>query len=347
MIRVAAAFITLAVPALAQTNVALPVHTAGRVVAAADGSFSFGWPGIYIEGRFRGTAVRVRFDAPTDHIRLSIDGVEHTVFRAPGMVDTTISGLPDGEHVVRLDKLTETQFGSSRFIEFEAVGGTPLPAKPRPRRIEFIGDSFTVGYGNTAPGQKCTGQQVHDLTDTSQAFGPIAARGLNADYRINAFSGFGVVRNYDGNVRGQSLPTIYPRAIPGNDASPRDDIAWQPHVIVINLGGNDFSTALKPGEPWGSADALKTDYHRRYVTFVTHLAAREPQARFILMGADLYYAEVEKVASDLTASLPGRVTLLHFTGLDLAGCHGHPSLADHRLLAKLVTGQIEKIQGFR
>ncbi len=349
MIRFAAtlAAIAFAAPALAQQTATVPVHTAGRVIAATDGSLSFGWPGVYVEGRFRGTTIRVRFEAPTDHIRLSIDGIERTVFRAAGMVDTTIAELPDGEHIVRLDKLTETQSGSSRFIAFESVSGTPLLATSRQRRIEFIGDSFTVGYGNTAPGQQCTGQQVHDLTDTSQAFGPLTARALDADYRISAFSGFGVVRNYDGNVPSQSLLTIYPRAIPGTDTPAAVDPAWRPQLIVINLGGNDFSTALKPGEPWANADALKTDYHIRYVAFVSDLAVRQPQARFILMGADLFYTEVEKVRSQLAVTLPNRVTSLRFTGLDLAGCHGHPSLADHRLLAKQMASEIERLHGFR
>lgn len=335
-----ALLLALALPAQAQQ--ALPVHVGGRTLAAPDGSRVFGWPGIYIEARFRGAAVRVRFDAPADHLRLLIDGREWRVFRAPGKVDVTIAGLAPGEHRVRLEKLTESQAGSSRFIAFEAPGGTALRPESRKRQIEFIGDSFTVGYGNTAPSAECTAQQVHDLTDTSQAFGPLTAQALDADYRIHAFSGFGMVRNYDGGSPGQSLPAIYPRAIPGHTESAAPDPAWKPGIIVVNLGTNDFSTALKPGEAWPDAAALRAAYRDRYAAFVGELAERQPQARFLLMGSGDFYAEVEAVASRLKQRLPGRVRSLRFSGLALGGCHGHPSLADHRLLAKLVAGALAR-----
>lgn len=315
----------------------LPVHTGGRTVTAADGSRSFGWPGVYFEARFRGTAVRVRFDAPADHLRLSIDGKEHRVFRAAGAVDVTIDGLSSGDHVVRLDKLTESQSGSSRFIAFEAPGGTALPSQPRKRQIEFIGDSFTVGYGNTSPGVVCTPQQVHALTDTSQAFGPLVASATEADYRIHAYSGYGMVRNYDGNMQGQSLPLLYPRAIPG-DVEPiaEADPAWKPGMIAIGLGTNDFSTPIKPGEAWKDADALRSAYRDRYVAFVTELAARQPQAHFLLLASDLFYADVTAVAARLDPGLRARVRTLRIGGFELTGCQAHPSLADHRLTAKLI-----------
>ncbi len=321
--------------------VPLPVHIGGRVVVAPEGGVDFGWPGVYIEGRFEGTAVRVRFAARTDHIRVSIDGVERAVFRAPGEVDTVIDGLPPGAHVVRVEKLTESQTGASRFIAFEAVG-TPLAPRPRMRRIEFIGDSFTVGYGNMSATTACTGEEVHDRTDTSQAFGPLTARALDADYRINAFSGFGMVRNYDGNVPGESLPFLYPRAIPGDAAPAAADAGWRPQTIVINLGGNDFSTALKPGEHWADTAALEAAYLGRYTAFVEDLAARQPQARFILVGSDLFFAQVEQVAAGLETALRGRVETLRLTALDLGGCHGHPSLADHRRVADLLTRAIDR-----
>lgn len=319
----------------------LPVHIGGRVAATPEGGVEFGWPGVYIEGRFEGTAVRVRFAAPADHIRVSIDGVERAVFRAPGEVDTVIGGLAAGTHIVRLEKLTESQAGASRFIAFD-VAGKPLAPRPRARRIEFIGDSFTVGYGNMSATTTCTGEEVHDRTDTSQAFGPLIARALDADYRINAFSGFGMVRNYDGNVPGESLPFLYPRAIPGAAAPAATDAVWRPQTIVISLGGNDFSTALKPGERWADTAALEAAYRGRYTAFVADLAARQPQARFILVGSDLFFAQVEKVAAGLETALPGRVATLRLPPLDLGGCHGHPSLADHHRVADLLTRAIDR-----
>jgi lysophospholipase L1-like esterase len=338
----------LALSALAALGAAAPPpsalkpHIGGRVITGRDGAVTFGWPGVYFEGRFRGSGIRVKFDAPADHMRLLVDGEEKLVFKRPGLVDTTLQALPAGEHVVRLEKLTESQSGGSRFLGFFPIGGgVPLPPRPRRRQIEFIGDSYTVGYGNTSATQTCSEAEVHATTDTQQAFGPLVAKRLDADYRINAYSGFGVVRNYNGGRPGLSLPAIYERLKPDDPAHlERNEASWRPQVIVVNLGTNDFSTPLKAGEAWRDQDALKAAYRRTYVEFVRALAARQPQARFILMGSELFFPQVEQVAATLNKDMKGRVTALRFTGLDHAGCHSHPSLADNRRLADLLQGSI-------
>lgn len=341
----------LALAALATLGAAAPPpraiqpHIGGRVIAGRDGALTFGWPGVYFEGRFRGSGIRVKFEAHTDHMRLLVDGQEKLIFKRPGMVDTVLERLPAGEHVVRLEKLTESQSGGSRFLGFfPAAGSAPLPPRPRLRQIEFIGDSYTVGYGNTSPIQTCSEQEVHATTDTQQAFGPLVAKRLEADYRINAYSGFGIVRNYNGGSPGLSLPTIYKRLKPDEPAAlERSGGGWRPQVIVINLGTNDFSTPLRATEPWPHQEALKGDYRQRYVQFVRQLAARQPQARFILMGSEPFFPEVERVAAALNKDLPGRVGVLRFNGLDYAGCHSHPSLADDIRLADLLEKSIGRL----
>src|SRR5438270_1013890 len=103
--------IALALQAVAAPAVALPVHVGGRTIREADGNYAFGWPGVYFEGRFRGTAVRVRFEAKEDFLRLLVDGREQRIFRRPGFVDFLVSGLPNTVHTIRLEKLTESQQG--------------------------------------------------------------------------------------------------------------------------------------------------------------------------------------------------------------------------------------------
>jgi len=198
----------------------------------------------------------------------------------------------------------------------------------RPRKIEFIGDSHTVGYGVRSPVRECTESQVHDLTDTSLAFGPILARRLDADYRIQAFSGRGVVRNYNGGAPGLPLPALFPRLIPGQE-QPRvsADDAWSPDVLVIGLGTNDFSTPLNPGEPWANEVALRQDYRDRYVAFIQALKASRPQARVFLIAGDTFAEDVAEVA-DRTGAKAVRIT-----GMDRGGCHWHPSAADQVMMA--------------
>jgi lysophospholipase L1-like esterase len=223
----------------------------------------------------------------------------------------------------------------------------PLEPVRRARQIEFVGDSYSVGYGNTSASRACTPRQVHDTTDTSLAFGPLLARRLDADYRVNAFSGFGIVRNYAGGVPDFNLPAIYPRLIPGDLApvEPAGAEGWRPQLIVVNLGGNDFSTPLHPGERWPDAAALRTDYRARYIEFARALMARQPQARLVLMGSDNFIDQVEQVAAELNRGSGRPVTVVRYGDVALTGCDWHLDLADHRALADLLERTIGAMDG--
>lgn len=65
----------------------------GRLVIDPDETMRFGWPGVYFEARFRGTAVTATV-APNDNFpRLLVDAAEHAVLTRPGKASMTIAGL--------------------------------------------------------------------------------------------------------------------------------------------------------------------------------------------------------------------------------------------------------------
>jgi lysophospholipase L1-like esterase len=275
----------------------------------------------------------VAAETASEHLAVLVDGQEKAVLRKPGRVRLTLSDLGPGEHLIRLQKLTESQTGGAKFFGFSTGKGTfPLPPPHRARQIEFIGDSYTVGYGDVSPSRTCTPDQVHDLTDTRLAFGPRLAERLGADYRVNAWSGYGVARNWAGGHPEESALSVYPRLIPGDPArADPGSPTWRPQLIVIGLGTNDFSTPLHAGERWADQAALRADYRARYEAFVRELMRRQPQARFVLMANADWAGEVEAVAAALER--PDRVKVLSFHDLELTGCNFHPSAHDHQVLA--------------
>ena len=100
----------------AQTSTPLPVHVGGRTIANDDGSLTFGWPAVYFESRFHGTAVSVSIETRDDRLQLLIDGAQKALLIQPGSTSLTIAGLTPSDHVVRLEKVTESQAGGSRFM---------------------------------------------------------------------------------------------------------------------------------------------------------------------------------------------------------------------------------------
>ena len=327
-------------PATGKPGAALPVHIGGRVERTADG-YERQWPGTYFEAAFRGPSAFLKIGQGDVILRISVDGasIAKLVKPKPGLY--RVADLANGRHTIRVDVASESQAAPTVFGGFYAgPDAHALPAPGRPRQIEFIGDSHTVGYGNISTKRDCTQGEVWATTDTSQAMPALTARRYGADYQVNAISGRGIVRNYDG-MAAATVPAAYPFTL-FDSATRYADSAWHPGLYVIALGTNDFTTPLHPGEPWKTRDALHADYERHYVDFVKRLRARNPAAHVVLWATDMadgeIAAEVGKVAVRLKTEGQRNVAFIPITGLAFTGCHAHPSTADDaRITAALST----------
>jgi lysophospholipase L1-like esterase len=325
----------------------LPVHIGGRVVVHTnevnENYYEYSWPGVYFETAFTGDSVTLRFNDDQNIFQLIVDGKEPVIINKPGKLDYPVTGLTSGKHKIRLEKITETQSSTGQFLGFYS-DDKPAKLPKRNRQIEFIGDSYTVGYGNISTTQECSVEDVYKTTNSQLAFGPLVAKHFNADYQINAYSGFGVVRNYNGHSPEKNLVAIYPFTL--NTPSYIYSGKWQPEVIVIGLGTNDFSTKLNAQEHWKSRTELQQDYIKKYVAFTKHLHEKNPDAQFILMASDKmegeFAAQVQIVLEKLKASGLKKVDSIIFRGLDYQGCHWHPSVKDDQLLADMLIKFIDK-----
>jgi len=312
------------------------VHTAGRVEIVGD-TMRYSWPGVYFEGRFRGTRVGVVLNDPAADYGVQVDGASVATLVTPGKTTRWVDGLSNTEHTVRLVKRNDTPWSSSEFGGFVAAPGGAILARPaaRSRQMEFIGDSLTVGYGNMSTSRDCTGDQVARTTNTDLSYGALTARGLSADYQINAISGKGMVRNYNGGDPGSDFRTFYDRALLNVAGDVWNPGTWRPQVVVVYLGTNDFSTAVHPGEPW-TADGLSTAYRNAYTGFLQKLRTRYGATTTIVaVGGGSFADHVQQVVRQRNAAGDSRVRywLLDGSGLESSGCHFHFSARDDRLIA--------------
>jgi lysophospholipase L1-like esterase len=336
----AALLSTLAAGAPRLAAVAKPPEGLADAPAEIRGRVSKGlyqWPGLYFETSFSGQSVYFRIGAGEVILNATVDGQLVGTLRKPARGLYLIDGLESGSHTVRIEALTEAQAGPNEFRGFSLPDSSkPLPTRLRDRQIEFIGDSHTVGYGNTSGTRDCTGDEVWSTTDSTQAFGAKVARHYGADYQLNAISGRGIVRNYNGGA-GDPLPVAYPFALFDHTAVYAGE-GWHPQIVVIALGTNDFSTPLNAGEKWASREQLHADYETRYVRFIESLRARNPRAFIIVWATDMAENEIAQEAGKVVAQLNARgdrgLAFVRVEGLAMTGCHWHPSVADHDAIAQ-------------
>lgn len=327
------------------SDVLSQAHTAGRVKSAGS-AVQYTWPGVYFEGRFRGTGVGVVLNDSNNDYDIQVDGVTVASLVTPGRTTHQVTGLTDAEHTVRLVKRTESPWAAGEFGGFAAGPGGRILAKPTPRsrQIEFIGDSLTAGYGNLSTTRDCSSNGgVNRNTNTNLSFGALTARSLGADHQVNAQSGRGMVRNYNGGEPGTSFRTYYDRAlqhVPGDVW--QNPGTWRPQLVVVGLGTNDFSTAVNPGEPW-SQETLVTAYKTAYQGFIDKLRTQYGASTTIVVSAtNLFAPTAQQVVQDRNARGDDRVRFWNYDDprLDRLGCDWHFSLNDHRVISGLLNDYI-------
>jgi lysophospholipase L1-like esterase len=333
------------------TTVLDQVATPGRVRAAGAG-VQYTWPGTYFEGRFRGTGEGLLLDDATNDYVVQIDGATVATLVTPGQTTYWVRNLSNTDHSVRLAKRTESPWAPGEFDGLVPDAGGTILSRPvaRARQMEFIGDSWTAGYGDMSTTRDCSGNGgVTRNTNADVSFGALTAKGLNADYQIDAWSGLGMVRNYNGQNPSYNFRTYYDtdlQAVYNSQTWPVPG-SWRPQVVVIGLGINDFSTALNAGEKWSTVDQLAADYRAAYLAFIDKLRGRYGAGTFIVLTyPDLSYRttaladSIGQIVKTRHDAGDARVSALYYDntalGLDLLGCDWHPSQHDHRILAAAI-----------
>lgn len=210
----------------------------------------FDWPGVYICAKFRGTGCSIRLQDSTDEYDVIIDHHAPKLFvMGKETVKTIASGLSDSvAHTVMIQKRTETFVGEGVFMGFVMNNDSKLlkPDKRPERRIEYIGNSITCGYGVLGDSSGCHFSKQTE--DAGMSYASMVSRDLDADYHLISYSGKGVVRNYgDKNKTSVNpMPSLYDRTCWHDSTLKWNFGKWVPQVVVINLGTNDFSTKPFP-----------------------------------------------------------------------------------------------------
>ena len=229
----------------------------GRALES-DGALTFDFPSSYFRVTFTGKSLSMRVsDSKRDFYAVWLDAPmsdEPTRIVEVKGNDTIIELiLPEDvkkskikEHQVVIQKRTEAGCGKTTVHAFITDGKFLQAPAFKERQIEFIGDSYTCGYGVEAPGRR---DPFKDETENaSRTYASIVARYFNADYFTIAHSGRGITRNAGSNIPWEVMTDIYQYTI-DRDSTTRwsvEQSEFRPAMTVIYLGTNDFSSYMMP-----------------------------------------------------------------------------------------------------
>lgn len=333
-------------PATPSTEGGPPVRFMGRFDTSDAAGPRFAWPGSAISAHFSGASISVRLrDEGNNQFQIIVDGLPTAVIATRKSLDlyTIASGLGEGEHDVTISKRTEASLGEVQFLGFVPDAGgalRPWPARTKTKRIEFVGDSITAGFGNEGASPTCPFSAATE--NEFLTYAAITARDLDAEHTTIAWSG----KTIDG------MAQLYDRALPARATSRWHFGAWVPEVVVVNLGTNDFF----------QGDLQQLVFVTAYVSLLARIRSHYPRALIVCalgpMLLDTYppgALNLTRARRYLRASMDSahakgdaRVSTIEFQPQDpaTAGCGFHPNLRTHREMAKQLTAEIKTALGW-
>lgn len=274
---------------------------------------------------------------------------------------------------VRIVKDVQAMSGDpSCSLQIHAVkcDGEFLPVEEKPYKLEFIGDSITSGEG--AVGARSEEDWVPMWFSAIHNYGAMTAEALNAEYRIISQSGWGVLTSWDNNPHA-NIPENYEKvcgvltgarnkALGAFSANNFD--AWQPDVVVVNLGTNDGGAFYSP--EW--KDEASGEIHKQRLNedgsfnaediqafvqaaeaFLEKLRTYNKKAHIVwaygMLGTPMLPAIRRAVDAYVTRTGDQRVSVLELSEMtdDTVGARNHPGVAAHEKAAQELAGYLKEI----
>lgn len=319
------------------------IEYTGRTCTDHNGRVLFSYPGVQALVSFSGTSLKMSVKPRSGYFMVQVDDALPRKVSCMAEQDSIVSladSLSSGNHTAKVMYVVEGYELHPAIRGFIIDAGCTLTDNhPQPaRRIEFIGDSMTCGYGNED--EDPTSAFSYDTENHYLTYAAITARRLNAQHTVVARSGIGIYRNWGQSLEGSpdAMPALYDRTLFYDSIPLWDYSRYTPQVICINLGTNDTSQ-----------DRYDTSrMETAYKTFVRHIRTKYPEAKIVLLSGSMLSG---KPLADVKAAMDRAVAALRADGekevyrFDMSpqdgslgyGANYHPSLRQHDRMATELT----------
>ena len=315
------------------------IRYTGRISFTNPERPTWNYPGIQIMAAFEGTSLRMMAKPQSGYFVAQIDQAEpfKVAFRGErDSVVTLATALPDGCHTVRLMYAIEGYELFPEFWGFVLDEGRQLAEAPDlpSRKIEFIGNSITCGYGNE-------GLNKNDHFDYATenhyySYASITARNLEAQHWVVARSGIGAYRNY-GEAKTGSPGSCMPMQYEYTGYAWNPDFRNQPTFL---------------GEKW-DLDLLKQGYQK----LLKQVRDHNPKAKIVFLTGSMLYnkelQEVKQLLDEVTAEAQKsgdkevyRFDIAPISGEDFYGNDYHPNVYQDEKMAAELTPYLRQLMGW-
>ena len=279
-ILIALLLATVAVMAVARERIPAAdsrITFVGRTLVSETGAVSFDWSAVVARISFTGGYFALEAgDTGKDYFNVWIDREPSAEPDKVVVVDrdTTVVLFQQKErkpqqHRIVIQKRTEGEQGRATLRAFVAEGAFLQAEGLKDRFIEFIGDSYTCGYGSENSVREDPFRPEDE--NPSKTYGDILGRYFGADVLHISHSGQGIDRNYNDAGRGWHMPQRYLQTFDLAKEPAWSFAGKKPSITVIYLGTNDFSTGRQPGFP-----EFKAGYIRLLQSVKAHYGEGHP-----------------------------------------------------------------------
>ena len=291
--------------------------------------------GTGYEVTFYGTHLEAEMRPTTDYLyyRVFIDGdATGTKKHFNGKRSYVLAkDLEEGVHTVRVVKSTSSQNGAVRVSKFQTDGKFLRPEKKDRLRMEFVGDSITVGaglYGKA--GVAC----AVDNSDAAKCYAYLTAQALDADFSIVATEGICVKKQFVLPFAMTEMYEQYSSLTTGKYPYPEETH----DVVVIALGTNDGS--------YMGRDKTYTQelFAADYAELLDLVRSKNPHAKIVCVYGMMYLnAAIENgIKAAIAQKNDPAITFLQLP-TDNAGADSHPSLDGAKKQSEALTEYLNGI----
>ena len=322
-----------------------------RYFSWSNSGFQFSFYGTGASATLKATQHTAGSASQTAFVKVYVDGVlSKDIALAETQTSVTLaSGLTEGLHTIKVIKRTSGYYSivGLSAIQLAAGGEIRETQKYYARKMLFIGDDLTTGYGSMVTNANVSAGTVPSYTtateDSTITYAALTAQYFGAEdmtVALSGGSGRGIVKN-GGGSKTHTAPKYFDYLdYREKRTMAYDHTQYNPDVVVINLGTYDKTAGVTVAEfKFGCRN------------FIRQVRAAYPEAKILYaygINETTFASTIQELVTEFNNAGDRDIyyTALKALSSSEKGINGHPTKEAHTSRSKQLIAAVEKITGW-